>query len=359
MKIAFITRSTLYSVKGGDTFQIINTARQLKQLGVEVDIKLTNQPVNYQQYDLLHFFNIVRPADIVCHINRSGKPFVISPNLVNYYEYDQLHRKGMAGSLFRFLPKNSIEYVKTIARWLQGKDVLMTNSYVWKGHKQSIKKILRQAAQILPNSILEYEQLAEFGTPLPGYTLVPNGIDPALFTWNSSLPKEPTLVLCVARIEGIKNQLNLIKALNNTKFRLVIIGNPAPNQLAYYHECRKQAAANISFIEQLPQETLTAWYQKAGIHILPSWFETCGLSTLEAAAMGCRVVITAKGYTREYFENEAAYCDPASPESILAAVEKAASTTGTNTLRQKILDQYTWQHAASQTAAAYKHVLQQ
>lgn len=359
MKIAFITRSTLFAVKGGDTFQLINTARELKQLGIDVDIKLTNQQVNYEQYDLLHFFNIVRPADIVCHINRSKKPYVVSPNLVNYYEYDQLYRKGIAGSLFRFLPKNSIEYVKTIARWLQGNDVLMTNSYVWKGHKQSIKKILRQAAMVLPNTILEYEQLAEFGTPLPGYTLVPNGIDPALFNWNCNLSKDPGLVLCVARIEGIKNQLNLIKALNNTQYRLVIIGNAAPNQLSYYYECRQQAAPNVSFIEQLPQEALTAWYQKAGIHILPSWFETCGLSTLEAAVMGCRVVITAKGYTREYFENEAAYCDPGSPPSILAAIEKAASTPPSNTLRQKILDQYTWQHAACQTAAAYKHVLQQ
>lgn len=358
MKVALITRSTLYSVKGGDTFQIINIARELKHLGIEADITLTNQPVQYQQYDLLHFFNIVRPADIVCHIKRSKKPFVVSPNLVNYHEYDQLHRKGMAGTLFRFLPKNGIEYIKTIARWAQGNDVLMTRSYLWNGHKPSIQKILRQAAQILPNSKLEYDQLTEFDTPLPGYTLVPNGIDLALFNLKRDQPKDPNLVLCVARIEGLKNQLNLIKALNNTKYRLVIIGDPAPNQLPYYNECRKQAASNISFINHINQEALTDWYQLAGIHILPSWFETCGLSTLEAAAMGCRIVITDKGYTREYFEQEADYCDPASPQSILAAVDKAASTPVTDTLRNKILTQYTWQQAALQTATAYKQVLQ-
>jgi glycosyltransferase involved in cell wall biosynthesis len=359
MKIAFITRSTLFTVKGGDTFQLINTAKQLKLLGIEVDIKLTNERVNYRQYDLLHFFNIVRPADILCHIARSKKPFVVSPNLVNYYEYDQLYRKGIAGSLFRFLSKNNIEYIKTMARWVQRNDVLMTPSYLWKGHKNSIKAILQQAALILPNSKLEYAQLAEYGVPLPGFMLVPNGIDPNLFNWNSDQYKEANLVLCVARIEGLKNQLNLIKALNNTQYQLVVIGNAAPNQLPYYQECRKQAAANITFIQQLPQEALAAWYQKASIHILPSWFETCGLSTLEAAVMGCRVVITDKGYTREYFEQEAAYCDPASPQSIREAVETAATTPGTDTLRKKILDQYTWQQAACKTAAAYKQVLQQ
>jgi glycosyltransferase involved in cell wall biosynthesis len=359
MKVALITRSTLYSVKGGDTFQIINTARELKRMGIGADIILTNQPVQYQQYDLLHFFNIVRPADIVCHINRSKKPFVVSPNLVNYHEYDQLYRKGVSGSLFRHLPKNSIEYIKTIARWAQGNDVLMTRSYLWKGQKQSIQKILQQAARILPNTKLEYDQLAGFNVQLPGYTLVPNGIDPALFSLKNDWPKDPALVLCVARIEGLKNQLNLIKALNNTRYRLVIIGDPAPNQLPYYYECRKQAASNISFINHLPQDALTDWYQQAGIHILPSWFETCGLSTLEAAAMGCRVVITDKGYTREYFGEEAVYCDPASPQSILAAIDKAASTPATDTLRNKILTRYTWQQAASQTATAYKQVLQQ
>ncbi|MBO9199023.1 MULTISPECIES: glycosyltransferase family 4 protein [Niastella] len=358
MKIAVITRSTLYTVKGGDTFQIINTARQLKSLGIDVDIKLTNQPVQYQQYDLLHFFNIVRPADIVCHINQSKKPFVVSPNLVNYHEYDRLYRKGLAGKMFRFLPRNSIEYIKTIARWMQGNDVLATRSYLWHGHKQSIKKILQQAARILPNSKMEYDQLAEFATPLPDYSLIPNGIDPAIFSGSSQIPKDPDLVLCVARIEGLKNQLNLIKALNNTRYRLVVIGNPAPNQVNYYEECRKQAASNISFINHLPQEDLRNWYQKAAIHVLPSWFETCGLSTLEAAAMGCRVVITDKGYTREYFGNEAAYCDPASPQSMLAAVEQVASSSGTDVLQKKIFEQYTWQQAASKTAVAYKQVLQ-
>jgi len=37
-------------------------------------------------------------------------------------------------------------------------------------------------------------------------------------------------VLCIARIEGIKNQLNLIKALNDTEFNVLLIGSHAPNQ---------------------------------------------------------------------------------------------------------------------------------
>ena len=64
MRVVFITRATLYSVKGGDTLQVLQTARHLEELGIQVDIRLTNERISYDQYDLLHFFNIIRPADI-------------------------------------------------------------------------------------------------------------------------------------------------------------------------------------------------------------------------------------------------------------------------------------------------------
>ncbi len=126
----------------------------------------------------------------------------------------------------------------------------------------------------------------------------------------------------------------------------MIIGAAAPNQSQYYNNSRKLAAPNITFIDYLPQEELASYYQKAKVHILPSWFETCGLSSLEAAAMGCNIVITDKGYTREYFEDYAFYCDPASPESIRRAIDQAANAPYPDQLGDKILNNYTWQQAA-------------
>ena len=70
MKVLFISRATLFKDKGGDTVQLVNTADQLKELGVEVDIKLGDRRIDYEQYDLIHFFNIIRPADILYHIER-------------------------------------------------------------------------------------------------------------------------------------------------------------------------------------------------------------------------------------------------------------------------------------------------
>ena len=355
MRVAIIARSTLYAVPGGDMVQAVQTAKHLKDLGVMVDIKLSNETIDYQQYDLLHFFNLIRPADILYHSQKAGKPYVVSTILVDYSEYDRQHRKGL-GALFGYLPGNSIEYIKTIARWLLGRDHLASLSYIWKGQRRSIMEILNKAQIILPNSESEYRRVMKAYPSVVKYSVVPNGIAPKLFQYDPSVKKNDNLVLCVARIEGIKNQLNLIKALNNSRFKLVLIGNHTVNQQTYYNECRSIAAANIEFIEHLPQQELVAYYQKARVHILPSWFETTGLSSLEAAVMNCNLVITDKGDTREYFEDQITYCDPASPQSILAAVEQASTKAHDEQLREKVLKKYTWGQAAYCTHRAYQLV---
>ncbi len=132
---------------------------------------------------------------------------------------------------------------------------------------------------------------------------------------------------------------------------------PAPNQRNYYEECKRIAASNIIFCGRVPLNTLISYYKKAKVHVLPSWHETCGLSTLEAAAMGCNVVITEKGFTREYFGDDAFYCDPASPQSIFEAVEQAAQTDFRKELQQKISLHYTWQQAAASTLKAYQNII--
>jgi glycosyltransferase involved in cell wall biosynthesis len=353
MKVALIARSTLYTVRGGDTVQILQTARQLGALGVDASILLSNEPIDYDKYNLLHFFNITRPADILYHAKKSGKPYVVSTILCNYSEYDKHYRKGI-GRLFTFLPADSIEYLKTMARWLMGKDHLASINYIWKGQYKSILEILKKAALILPNSRSEYKRVGQTYLDKIDAMIVPNGIDPEVFIWDRSIPKDDKLVLCAARIEGIKNQLNLIKALNNTGYQLLIIGTNSPNQVNYYNECLNIAASNVRFINHLPQDELVSYYQKAKVHVLPSWFETTGLSSIEAAAMGCNLVITDKGDTREYFEDYAYYCDPAKPESIFNAVKKASEAPVNDALLQKIHTQYTWKHSASQTLKAYQ-----
>lgn len=359
MKLLFIVRSTLFTVKGGDTIQVEETARELRNAGVEVDIKKANEKINYSGYDLLHFFNIIRPADILRHVKRSDKPFVVSTILVNYAGYDKQLRGGLAGKLFKLLPADGIEYVKTIYRCLLNRDSLVSVSYLWKGQRRSIREILQKTKTVLVQSVDEYRDLVKKYCITPPFAIIYNGVNTRLFPEQRSFEKDKNLVLCVARIEGIKNQYNLIRALNNTAYHLLLIGDAAPGQKKYYRQCKAIAADNISFISHLPQEQLVQYYAAAKVHVLPSWFEVCGLSSLEAAAMGCRVVISARGYAGSYFGDTAFYCDPARPETIFRAVNLAVASGSNGELQAKVFTNYTWQKTAGKLLTVYKKYVNQ
>ncbi len=137
----------------------------------------------------------------------------------------------------------------------------------------------------------------------------------------------------------------------------MLVGKASPNQKKYFDECRKIAKDNIEFKGYVSQEELYSLYSKAKVHVLPSWFETTGLSSLEAAAMGCNIVVTDKGDVREYFGDLAYYCEPDSPDSIAVAIQSALQNEVNKKLQEKVFKEYTWEKAAEQTLAAYKKVL--
>ena len=357
MKIALIARSTLYDVPGGDTVQIIQTARHLQLAGAEATVCLTHEAIRYAEYDLFHFFNITRPADILYHLRKITKPYIITPILVDYSEYDKYHRGGFTGLLFRVCSSDRIEYLKTVFRWIKGNDTIRDKSYLVKGQRRTIRFILEKAVLLLPNSLAEYSSLLRKYAVSREFMVVPNGTDASVFKEDNGTEKDKQLVLCVARIEGIKNQYNLIKAVKGTSFQLVIIGALSPNQHSYYHQCLRTAGANVTFTGRLSPGEIAAYYAKAKVHVLPSWFETCGLSSLEAAAMGCNVVITNKGYTEAYFGPHAFYCNPGDTASIRQAIEEAAAAGKDTALQNRIQHEYTWEKAAAITLEGYKKAI--
>ncbi len=359
MKVLFLSRATLYSVFGGDTVQVDATARYLRQLGVEVDIRLCNETIDYGAYDLLHIFNVIRPADTIRHVRASGKPYVLSTIYVDFSEYEKRSRKGLAGLATRLLRRDQQEYLKAILRGVLNGERIQSPEYWWLGHRKAVQQLAKGAAVLLPNSGSEYERFSRDYQIHKDYQIVYYGLDETVFRRPEEVaPREDDLVICVARIEGKKNQLNLIRALNGTGYRLLLIGEPAPNHKRYYEACRAEAGSNVQFEGFVPQDQLYRYYQRAKVHVLASWNETCGLSSLEAGYYGCQIVITDKGDTREYYRDHAWYCDPADPESIRSAIEAAAAAPITNHLRTAVRQQFNWNQAALDTLAAYKTILQ-
>lgn len=360
MKVAFISRATLFSAPGGDTRQLEETARHLRLLGVAVDVCLTSQEIDYAQYDLLHFFNITRPADIIRHIRRSGKPYVVSPIFVEYGLVREKSRSKSVQLVQKLLSAHGFEYLKAVARAVKNGEKIMSREYLSWGHKRSVLFVARHAALLLPNSASEARRLKKVWGISNTFHIVPNGIDEEMAMRSyPDAPEYKNSVLCVGRVEHLKNQLGLIRALNNTAFRLLLHGKPGPNSQDYYERCKAEAAGNVELRPFLRDEALYTAYHNAKVHVLPSYFETTGLSSLEAAVMGCNIVVTDRGDTRDYFGDYAWYCDPDDPGSIRAAVQAAYEAPYNPEFRAYILRRYTWRRAAEETFSAYKSVLDQ
>lgn len=358
MKVAFISRATLYTSPGGDTKQLEETAAGLRLMGVQVDVFLANEKIDYSSYDLLHFFNIIRPADVIAHVRKSRKPYVVSTIFVEYGNVKEEGRTGMVGTIKKMLPESLFEYVKTVARAVKNGEKIVSKEYLLWGHTKSTMYVAKHANMLLPNSESEYKRfVAKYPVNTPHH-VIPNGINEqqigATYPHNE---KYKNAILCMGRIESRKNQLNLIRALNNGPYQLYIHGKPSPNNMAYFEQCKQEAAANVHLGGHLDEQELYTAYANAKVHVLPSYFETTGLSSLEAAVMGCNIVVTDRGDTRDYFKNDAWYCEPEDPASIREAVEAAYDAPYNEAFRQRILQEFTWKRAAEETLKAYMDVL--
>ena len=163
-------------------------------------------------------------------------------------------------------------------------------------------------------------------------------------------------VLFVGRIEPHKNQLGLLRAMKLLPYDLTLVGPPHPHHSDYFEACRREAGPNVTFEVAKSHDELRALYQAARVHVLPSFFETTGLVSLEAALSGCRIATTERGFAREYLGDYATYLNPADPASIARAVNDAWHRQDDPALRERVMTHYTWPSVAAATRAAYERI---
>jgi glycosyltransferase involved in cell wall biosynthesis len=366
MKVLFQTRTNLYSAPGGDLIQIEKTKEYLEKLGISVDISLEFEP-DLQDYDIVHLFNLMDPQDIYLqcvNAKKQNKKIVLSTIYGLYTEYEQKARGGFAQKIANFLSPYQIGYLKNAIRhYHENRFHKGVIRMMFRGYYGLMKDITKSVDVFLPNSISEMNRVAsEFKLKNYKFEAVPNSIDKNIF--DSSSIKNTNIfeqykdcIVCAARIEGRKSTLNLIRAVKDSDYTLVLVGNESKNQKSYVEQVHAEAGKNVVFLGAIPHEELKELYQVAKVHALVSWMETPGLSSLEAAAMGCNIVVTKKGDTEEYFENFAFYCEPDDIITIKEAIDKAYSSPFKEVLRNKILMNYTWEKAAESTLRGYNKAL--
>ncbi len=333
MRVLLQSRADLLVLPAGDTVQVLETKRALQALGVDVDHSSELAP-DLEGYDVVHLFNLTRVAETAAQCEnaiRRGKPVVVSPIYWNHEEYILHESPRQRGPLLKY----------------------------WRQDNPLRRRVVESAAMLLPNAEAEARLIQrDLGVMAP-FRVVPNGADlgfahadPGEFVSRFGVAD---FVLCCARISPRKNQLALVRATRGLGFPVVFIG--PVNDPFYFEACRKEADSSHYFLGFMPQRQIAGAYAAARVHVLPSWFETPGLASLEAAMAGCNIVSTDRGTAREYFGDLAWYCDPADVESIKAAVVAAYMAPRRPELAALVSERFTWDHAARATAAAYAEVL--
>lgn len=365
MKILIQARPNLFTAFGGDSVQILKTKEYLEELGVLVDISLELEP-KLEEYDLIHVFNISDIQDIymcVKNAKSKGKKVALSTIYVDYSDFEKNARGGIAQVIAKILKPNTIKYLKVLIKAAKNRnfDQRIIN-LIKNGYSKCLNQVLEDADILLPNSESEMSRInKDFKIKNKKYFPIPNAIDTQLFNYENTIVNKAKeykdCVLCVARIEGIKCQLNLVRAFKDLPYKLVIIGKASPNQPQYYEKVRKEAGNNVIFLGHISHEELPEYYKVAKVHCLVSWIETTGLASLEAGVMNCNLVITKKGDTEEYFKDYAYYCEPDDINSIREAVIKAYESPIDPNLKNHIEENYTWEKTAEKTLEAYNQIL--
>jgi len=364
MKVLFQSRTNLFTAPGGDTVQMLKTKEFLEKKGIIVDISLDFEP-DLSNYDFVHLFNLMEPQDIyrqMINAKKQNKKIALSTIYGLYTEFERNARGGLFQKMANILTPYQIGYIKVIIkhffekRFHKGVYIML-----YKGYYGLMKEIVDNTSVFLPNSVSEMHRVAlEFKLNDYIFVSIPNAIDKSVFIdeTNSNAEnkflKYRNCIVCAARIEGRKSTLNLVRAVKNTDYTLVLVGKESQNQKKYVELVHAEAGENVIFLGAMPHSDLKNLYRVAKVHVLPSWMETPGLSSLEAAVMECNIVVTKKGDTEDYFEDYAFYCMPDDVQSIKDAIEKAFNTPFDNKLKEKILDQYTWEKTAEETLKAYK-----
>jgi len=342
MRVCFASSQAVVLTHGGVRTQMQQTKSALEALGVRVDLLKADEQLEPSDYDVIHIFTAnIGTYHLARALRLHGCPLVISPIFYTRRSHATVRAVVAADRL-----------INRVVRGVWTDYGLMAEMCGW-------------ASAVLPNTEEEAELFVQaLGVARERVTAIPNGVEARFADGTAELFRTDKglegFILCVTHVgPERKNVRRLVEALEGIDHPAVIIGpvEQSPEGM----KCVERAKRNprLTFIEALPHSSplLASAYAACDVFVLPSLFETPGIAAMEAALAGAKIVVTAYGGTREYFGGEAEYVNPASSGDIRRGILAALKKPKTGGLRERILQNFTWQRVAAQTKSVYESIL--
>ncbi len=381
MRVLFVPREDGRRVFGGDVVQMEATARELRAEGVAVEIAPAERALE-TDFDIVHLWTSLHLPDVLArHLDvldpvRERVRVALSPIWAPHHTLRWMH--AARRWLFESRPDrgeldiaNARDILERIARRSVDLTVDGVTLTAWTAHPSTAacRGVLARIDTILPNSWMELAAIFTYLGDFCDHAVVPNAVDAAIFASGdaSAVPEElrsAPFALMSARFDARKQQDFVLLALKHTEYPLVFVGDATdPEIFARFRDLGAKRKASVYYYPAIPQQQLRHLYAAARVHLLPSLFESPGLSSLEALLADTAIVVGNLGFESEYFGEAAYYCDPCDAWSILRATQRAwnryeLDATLRSSARTRIVEEFTWARAADATRRAYERALE-
>ena len=297
MKVIFNCHVPFMLAHGGAQIQIEQTQAGLQKIGVEVE------PLRWwdgtQTGDVLQHFGRI-PFQLLLFARQKGLKVVIT---------DLLTETGSRSKPRLRVQKLVTQMIQTFA------PRSVTAAFNWESY--------RQADACIANTPWEAHLMTFlYGAPPERVHVLPNGVEDVFF--QNSSGERGTWLVCTATITQRKRVLELAEGAVAAQTPLRVIGKPYAPDDPYakrFFELVKNHSSILRYEGPIAdRKELARAYHEARGFVLLSAMETRSLSSEEAAASGCPLLLSDLPWARDVFANHAVYCSVRNSVSETAAV---------------------------------------
>jgi glycosyltransferase involved in cell wall biosynthesis len=302
MRVLMVTPS-YYPIQGGTETVIRSFSIKLNEIGIHTDVMTFNMNrkwnpawkgktekidgINIFKIPALNWLPIIHSPRITLGVNLIPGRFT---NRLKDYDIIHFHEAEFSFPLFSYL--------------VQKPKILHLHGFILDYYKRYFfsRLILKHVADlyICLTKLMERE-LVELGLSEDKIRILPNSVDVKIF--HPSEIREDNLVLFVGRICFEKGLHILLKSLRylEKSIHLVIIGPPAWDHsyfediLMSIEEENKKGKHRVTYLGAQDQTSITEWYKKASMLVLPSFREAFSVVALEASSCETPIVASNVG----------------------------------------------------------------
>ena len=365
-RVALLQHGSESKSLGGPTVRIPRTASELRQRGVPA-LRIQFPDPAVLQADLLHGFNVWSLHSALSMARRArslDKPFVFSPIFLDLSE-KELWESRIPDFVSNATDDSFIE--ESVLAYRENNQEREQPAEAAPGQHAMVREMISAADHVIFLSEYEKFSLKRIGATANAASIVRNPIDADRFGAASSdlfVSKYglKDFVLCLARIEPRKNQLMLLCALRNSGLPIVLIGHSTDE--AYLQTIKPYLGPTVHLLGRIDpnSDIIPSACAAARVFVLPSFAEGAPLAALEAGAAGASLVLSNQSGEREYFGDQARYCDPYNASSIRSAVLEAFESKRSKTEREaqkaRIADEFSWSWHIDATLDVYRKTIE-